>query len=149
MIIDYTNRELIKDICLNEGIFIGCSYDYTEKELSLAIRQTISNSQTIMVDKYFTFSFLNVIYLDVQGCELGEESNQIACIYLDEAETKLKALKSELEQNSFIGFLLDKDIDFFTVGLEMTSGDNITVICESIDYMENDLMKLREERRTD
>ena len=149
MIIDYTNRELIKDICLNEGIFIGCSYDYTEKELSLAIRQTISNSQTIMVDKYFTFSFLNVIYLDVQGCELGEESNQIARIYLDEAETKLKALKSELEQNSFIGFLLDKDIDFFTVGLEMTSGDNITVICESIDYMENDLMKLREERRTD
>ena len=147
MIIDYTNRELAKDICLNEGIFIGCSYDYTEKELSLAIRQTISNSQTIMVDKYFTFSFLNVIYLNVQGCELGDESNQIARIYLDEAETKLKALKSELEQNSYIGFLLDKDIDFFTMGLEMTSGDNITVICESIDYMENDLMKLREEHR--
>ncbi len=151
MIINYTNRELIKDIYLHDGIFNNFHYDYVKKELRLDVRQIISTPQDIIADKFFAFKFFNIIYFNVKGCEFWGESNQISCIYLEENETKLEELKSEMEQNyeSYKFTLLDKNIDFFTIGFEMISGDYITIICENIDYKEIDLLKLSEKQKTD
>jgi hypothetical protein len=80
MIINYANRELIDDIYLHDGYFVGFCYDYTRKRLYLEVRQNINVAyHGQIIDKFFILKFHKILYFNVKGCEFWGSSEDISC----------------------------------------------------------------------
>ena len=139
MIITYKNRELIKHDNIkydHDAKFRGLCYDYLEKSIQIKVNN-------LYYKKTLYLNFYNVIFFDVKNCEFWEKYDEISCFYIEENQTKLEELKNEYISNyeSYKFSSFDINVDFFTFGIEIKSGDYVTIICEKIEYEEKDLIE--------
>lgn len=128
--------------CLNNPI---SNVDYSG---SIPMRSTIvcdgsgtpsttpKNSATGSNMSKFNFTFNNVIFCSMQSCLFWGGGDSIYDIYVKENEVEreqlIKIQNSNKAYHDFSRFL--KEGAFFTVELQINSGDTLTIICEDLDY---------------
>ena len=134
MIINSKNKAFIDKINTHDTRFEKLEYNYNERTIQFI-------GDNYYIKKTHFFKFCNVIYCDIKSCEFWGKSNELSIIVWEENQTILQKLKNEQESNSetYQFSQMTKNIDFFTIVIEIKSGDYITIICEEIEYEEKDL----------
>lgn len=132
--IGYENREmLIDDIYVHDSFFAGFCYNYEEKKISFSCKNNF-------LKKCFSFDFQNVIFLNVQSCGFWGGGNCVLWIELLENSKYMQELVARANKtNSFEFSALDTKTRFLEIEIQINSGDAIFIICESLDFLEEDL----------
>ena len=129
MKINYINKNEIDNLYLHDSIFYGYQYNYDERIITFSCENKLLN-------KKFNFTFNNVIFCSMQSCLFwgGGDSIFDICIKENEIE-KEQLIKIQNSNKAYHDFSrLSKKGTFFTVELQINSGDTLTIICEDLDY---------------
>lgn len=129
MKINYINKNEIDNLYLHDSIFYGYQYNYDERIITFSCENKLLN-------KKFNFTFNNVIFCSMQGCLFWGGGDSIYDIYIKENEIeKEQLIKIQNSNKAYHDFSrLSKKGPFFTVELQINSGDTLTIICEDLDY---------------
>lgn len=135
MHIDFSNKEKIKDIYIHDSIFEGFSYDYEKRQVELLCTNIHSCTK-----QKISFYFDNVIFFQMQSCYFFGPGVNVYDIWLDEKPPELDKLmeiqnaKAELYDHSY----LTGGIQYLSIRLMINSGDELLVICESVEFTKSE-----------
>ena len=129
MRVNYINKNEVNNIYIHDSIFYGYQCDYNNRTISFFCENKPSGKKT-----YFKFN--NVIFCSMQSCLFWGGGNNIIDLYVKENEIEKEQLieiqKCNKVYHDFSRLL--KEGAFFTVELQINSGDTLTIICEDLDY---------------
>lgn len=134
MHINYYNKSEFNKINSHDSEFTGYLYDYDKRQIKIWFNNHF-------LKKILYFEFNNVIFCEMQSCYFWGGGNSIYTISLVENPEQFNRLikiqnsNPDLYKRSY----LDKGICYITIKLEINSGDVLLIICENVDYHEDDL----------
>ncbi len=131
---DFKNKDKIENLYIHDSIFNGFYYDYEKRQIKFSCKN-------YFLQKMFYFVFNNVILCNIQSCSFWHGGNNILEIYLKSDNLQMEQLMKTQNSNQelYSGSYLDKGIIYFSVEMQMNSGDTILIICEAIDVLEENL----------
>ncbi len=130
MYYNFKNQQAINDLHLHDFIFTGFSYDYYAKEVMFSCRK---------MKKVYNFIFHNVLEINMQSGFFWGEIDRIYDIVLGDCADEIKRL-TEMHSSQGKGTKITSinlNCDFISVKFPILSGDVLTIICESMDCLEN------------
>jgi hypothetical protein len=134
MIISYGNREALRSLSFSDSIFEGFSYKYDVDMLTFSCLNQYDK-------KRFFFSFYQTILFNMQSCNLWGSGNSIYDIcYLDSASVikQLQQIKSN-NQGNIDKSKLDTMADYLCISVCLNSGDELVIVCESVEILCDDI----------
>ena len=127
IIIQAYNKNDVYNLYVHDSTFGGFAYDH----FSGTIHFTLTNDY---LKKKFFFSFQNVIYQELLNCHLWmDEPLDVYDLELCK-EDVFQSLYMRGAEEGYVGVLYEKK--YVGVTFTFTSGDRLTIICESIVYHE-------------
>ena len=131
MYIDFFNKEFFDSINLHDSIFSGFTFQYEGRQVTL---ECVNFYEKIK----HRFSFLNVIFLEMQGCSFWNGGERVYGQSTLEKCEQLEKLLNVQQQNKelYSNSLLTKGIQYIPLEIELVSGDALLIICEKISYEE-------------
>ena len=121
-----TTAEEISRMNVVDACFSGFHYDSESHEIKFELTEEYQK-------KKFCFRFVNVVLFEMQSCAFWGASPHV---YFWEHQ-------HDTEDNTFVCSLFRKEESGFQVPdgylesvLSMTSGDSLTLVCESVDFTE-------------
>lgn len=132
MNICWKNRKIMDEFRIHDSEFSGLNYDYDKR-----IIEMICNNYCL--EKTVSIKYNNVIFFEVQSCCFWSEGNNIRGIYIEEHSDKLQELKKiqDINGEEYQTSYLNREIMYMQVTIELNSGDEIHIICQSIDWNES------------
>lgn len=130
----YENREELDKEYLHDGVFEGYQYHYEKRQIEMSC-----------IDGFFTkrihLVFNNVIFSEMQSCEFWGSCARIYEIWHEDESFQMKYLQDILksDKNKYDINQLTEGIDFIQVKIQIISGDTLFIICESLDWTEEEL----------
>lgn len=134
MHIGWKNRKLLDEFRIHDSEFGGLNYDYDKRIIEIIC-------SNYCLEKMFNITFNNVILFEVQSCCFWSEGNNIRGMYIEECSHNLKELKKIQNDNKedYQGSYLNRGFTYMEVTIELNSGDEIHIICQSVDCIENEM----------
>jgi len=136
MKINYENKYIINDIYVHDSIFEGFTYKEDEKEVLIEMRN-------YFLKKTFKIKFCNTIVLNCEMCQFWGRSDNILNWEIDNVQSFLKdVIKKQKENEKLYEFsLLSKGKKYIESRFIQSSGDVITIVCEYIEFQEEEFQK--------
>ncbi len=130
----YRNRHELDKMYLHDGIFEGYYYNYEKRQVKMSCIDGFYSKRVHLV-------FNNVVFSEMQSCEFWYPTARIYAIWHEDEGRQMKYLQDILELNKekYDINQLTEGIDFIQVKLQILSGDTLFVICESLDWTEEEL----------
>ena len=128
--INNDNKNEVNNLYIRDSIFTGFQYDYTERQILLTCNNAYLN-------KSFFFKFNNVIFSKLESFQLWGEGSRIMYIALEEDAKELDELtKKYSSKPDYKLSYLGQETPYLVINFLINSGDELYIICESIDYVE-------------
>ena len=136
MNINFANKNEINNIYVHDSIYEGFTYTYNQRTIEM-------NCKNFYLHKEFHFQFNNVIFCEMQSCSFWRGGNYILNISLEENSQQLNDLLKLQSQHKdlYKGSYLDREINYLSIRVEINSGDTMLIICENVDFVENDMVQ--------
>ena len=134
MKIEYTNRNLIdNELNIHDAIFKGFIYDDMEKILLLEL-------ENYYLNKKYKLQFYNVLILNCEMCQFwGKSPNILDWEVCDKNSLIQNMIKKQNEnKESYKCSLVDIKKSYLETIITLSSGDTITIVCEYIQFQEDD-----------
>lgn len=127
MIINSKNQHEFNKLCLHDSIFSGFVYDYETQTVKLSCENHLES-------KHFELAFKQVVAINVQSCCFWGQSNRIYDVWIDEDPEYFEKLLHIQAENAERYSLsnLDRGASYISVVIQLISGDDIHITCESI-----------------
>lgn len=127
MIITSENQHEFSKLCLHDNIYSGFVYDYETQTVKLSCENQLES-------KHFEFVFQQVVAINVQSCCFWGPSNRIYDVWIDEKPEYFEKLLHIQAENTERYSLsnLDRGVSYISVVIQLISGDDIHITCESI-----------------
>lgn len=134
MLFDYSNKALLNDIYVHDADFTGFTYDYKNREIKLQCRNDF-------LEKMQSFVFHNVIVSKMQSCAFWGNGYNFYDMSTVDPAPELDALYKRLHENETIykNTYLNGDTHYIGVEFIVNSGDELLIVCESVEYTEETL----------
>lgn len=134
MIIYNENKSIIDELYIHDSIFTGFNYDYINRKVYFVCENPYLN-------KKFDFKFYNVLLLDMQSCSFWHGGNRILDIFIEESTPQMNELFEIQKQYKelYEGSYLDRKILYLQVKFQINSGDVLLIICEYIEFEEQNI----------
>ena len=134
MIICNENKSVIDDLYIHDSIFTGFNYDYINRKVYFVCENPYLN-------KKFDFKFHNVLLLDMQSCSFWHGGNRILDIFIEESTPRMNELFEIQKQYKelYEGSYLDQKILYLQIKFQINSGDVLLIICEYIEFEEQNI----------
>ena len=134
MIFDFENAKTIEDIYFHDCVYEGFSYDYDHREVRLELVHE-------WMKKRYSLCFRNVVALQIQGCGFWGGGNSVYYLWVDENPAyfhELEELQAKNPEN-YRYSQLDQGARFISIIMQLHSGDELKVTCESVDVTTENL----------
>lgn len=134
MRIDYKNKDQINQIYVHDSIFEGFIYREEDKNLYI-------NLKNYCINKIFKLLFCNVLIINCELCQFWGESPNILDWEVSENGSIIQNIKKKQKENNklYSNSLVDLEKSYMEVKITFTSGDIIEIVCEYIEFEEDDL----------
>lgn len=129
----FKNKKEIQNLYLHDSLFKGFTYDYEERKLSLSIMNEEESGKIVL-------TFNDILFLKMEAYGLwGKRVERINGIWLEEKSdymNKAQKLLAEEKEKYPKCYEHAPAINYFQINLQIISGDEISIICESMDWEE-------------
>jgi len=123
----YENRKDLESIYIHDTVFYGFEYLYSLKQIKFHCNRKIDNTD-------YLFTFNNVIFFNVQTCFLWGPGPHILWLSVEEESSYMNEINKLKNDNRLTPDTpLGKNISYIQIIFKLNSGDEIFIICESID----------------
>lgn len=134
MVFNFDNQTALEDIYFHDSFFEGFTYDYDQRQMRFDLRHEWNG-------KLRHLCFRNVVALELQGCAFWCPSNSVYHLWIDENPDYFHCYEERHRQDPYKTSLLDDGIRFISVMMQINSGDELRLTCESVEVTEEDLAK--------
>lgn len=132
MRINYSNKEVLDEQYMHDSEFTGFSYEYDTRQIRFSC-------ENWYMKKISHLLFKNVAYCESQSCGFwGKDIKRIYWVSVDdspEAMERLRKLQEE-KKDRFPSFI--ESGQFLQVLIELISGDTLLIICEELEFEEEE-----------
>lgn len=128
MIINCDNIGLLDDIYVHDSIFESISYLYDEKSLCIVMKNQF-------VNKRYRIEFKQVKYISMQMLQLWGCGDTVVGWYSSNIDNMVEGLKYNQYFNE--RQMLQELTDQISIVIQMSSGDEMYVVCDSIYFLED------------
>ncbi|HIW51152.1 MAG TPA: hypothetical protein IAA10_09410 [Candidatus Blautia intestinavium] len=129
----FKNKKEIQNLYLHDSLFKGFTYDYEERKLSLSIMNEEESKKIVL-------TFSDILFLKMEAYGLwGKGVERINSMWLEEKSdymNKAQKLLAEEKEKYPECYEHAPAINYFQINLQVLSGDEISIICESMDWEE-------------
>ena len=127
MIITSKNQQEFSRLCLHDSIYSGFVYDYETQSIMLSCENHCEN-------RCFDLTFRKVVALNAQNCCFWGSSNRIYGAWIDDKPEYFEKLLYIQAENAELFSLskLDRGVSYVSITIQLISGDEIHITCESI-----------------
>lgn len=135
MKIDYKNKNVINDeIYIHDSIFEGFSYKEEEKKIVIEL-------ENYCLKKSFKLQFCNALIFNCEMCEFWGKSPNILDWEVSKDEPLIQKMKKKQKDNNELYWtsLVDLEKSYVESRITLTSGDTIEIVCEYIEFEEENL----------
>ena len=141
--INNMNKNDINHIHIHDSSYEGFRYDYDNRLIEM-------RCENDYLKKKFTLIFHNVILFEVQSCMFWHGGNAIMYIALSDDSPLAKKYQDlqNMDREKLELTCLDKNdgIQYIPIEIQINSGDMLYLVCESVDFNEEEL-DVEESRR--
>jgi len=121
----YENKKDLETIRIHDHIFYGFDYLYSLKQIKFYCND-------------YLFIFNNVIFFNAQTCFLWGPGPNILWLTVEEESSYMNEInKLKNENHPTPDTPLGKNISYIQINFKLNSGDDIFIICESVDLKTN------------
>lgn len=133
-IINYENQKALEEIYFHDCAYKGFAYDYPSREVRFDLVHR-------WMGKRYSLCFQNVVALEMQGCEFWLSGNAVYHIWIDDEPAYFCRLEDIQAQNgeNYRHSRLDQGICYISIIMQLNSGDELKLTCESVDVTEESL----------
>lgn len=131
MVIVFENKHLIDNIQIHDCEFVGYSYDYIKRQVSISCRNIFEKRITDLI-------FENVIFLQLQSCSFWHGGNAI--MWMDTCDWGEHLVNLSKQADGCTDSYLSQGIQYFAIELTINSGDTLLIVCERLIHLESPLM---------
>lgn len=134
MNISSLNREDANNVCVHDAVFLGFNYNYQENIIEFSCEE-------YFYSKRHTFKFNNVFGFQMKSCDYWGASPRIYAWELKDVSENIytQALASFRSDEKNIYSRMTDSNEVLESTFILISGDELTIVCESIDYKEEKL----------
>ena len=126
MKIDYTNKDIINEININNLIFQGFIYEEIEKLLTIKLNN-------FGLSKMLKIEFFNVLILNCNMCQPCKIDDEIIKFKISDREKLIKDIRKKLIENSYSSSAFDLEKNYIELEIILKNGNKITIVCEYIE----------------
>lgn len=133
MLIEYSSRAILQSISFSDCMIEGFVYKYDTDTVTLSCLNQHER-------KYVHLNFCHILMLNMQSCNLWGPGNEIYDICnKDDASVlaQLKHLRS-INQNNLDKSKLYDEQNYVCISVCLNSGDELTIVCKSLEIMCDD-----------
>lgn len=126
MKIDYTNKDIINEININNLIFQGFIYEEIERLLTIKLND-FGLSETLKIE------FFNVLILNCNMYQPCKVDDEIIEFKISDSENLIKDIRKKLIENSYKSSVLDLEKNYIELEITLKSENKISIVCEYIE----------------
>ncbi len=132
MIFNFENAKAIEDIYFHDCAYEGFAYDYKQRAVRLELVHEWQK-------KRYSLCFQNVVALQVQGCGFWGGGNSVYYLWIDDDPAYFRALEVLQAKNpeNYRHSQLDQGIRYISIIMQMHSGDELKITCETVEVAES------------
>lgn len=132
MVFNFDNQAALEDIYFHDSVFSGFVCDYDRRQVRFDLRHGWSG-------KRYHLCFRSVVALEMQGCAFWGCGNSVYHLWIDENPDYFHRFAERHREDSYKCSLLDEGTCFMSVIMQLHSGDELRLTCESVEVTEEDL----------
>ena len=126
MKIDYSNKDIINKININNLIFQGFIYEEMEKLISIKLNN-------FDLSKILKIEFFNTLILNCNMCKPCKIDDEIIKFKISDRENLIKDIRKKLIENSYSSSAFDLEKNYIELEVILKSGNKISIVCEYIE----------------
>ena len=127
----FENREKIDKLDSHDGMFEGYSFDSEKRTISMSWMHGFEKNKRVHL------RFNHVIYSEMQSYEMWKpDVNLIYFMWHVDDSPQMKKMKEIIDADKIEYPHSYKEVNYIQVIIKIQSGDELTIICESMDWEE-------------
>lgn len=127
MIISFKNQQAFNELYLHDSIFLNFNFDYEHRMIKISYKNHEEQ-------KLYELTFRQVVAFQAQTCCFWGPSSRIYHAWIDEDPVYFESLLRIQAENAekYSSSNLDRGLSYISIVLQLISGDDIRITCESI-----------------
>ena len=127
----FENREKIDKLDSHDGMFEGYSFDSEKRTISMTWMHGFEENKRV----YLRFN--HVIYSEMQSYQIwGSGLKRIYHMWHVDDSLQMKKMKELIDIDRKENYRSFKEVNYIQIIIKIVSGDELTIICESMDWKE-------------